>query len=302
MSVQLGVDLGGTGTRVVAIDRNTSVLNEETAATPAAGSPAQVVAFLRELVDTAAGSQVIGSLGIGASGPIDNAGVIQNPATLPAFTGVDVAKELSALYGIPVPIENDAVAACIGEAAVGAARGYSGVLMVTLGTGVGVSMLRSGEPVRGADGQHPEAGHLSIADVDAPCYCGRSACWEIAASRSGLQSLVEGLQGSNGPKITVEALLAIGRDASAGEPEARTVFDAYGKRVAAGLADLLTIYHPEIVVLGGSAAQLFDAFSPSLFASLQGIVDCFPSPVIVPSTLGDLGGAIGAAVLGRSTR
>lgn len=290
----MGIDLGGTGTRIVTLDQRHAVLGEKAAPTPAQGSAAQVIAFLRELVESVAGSEEISSIGIGASGPIDAAGVIQNPATLPAFTGVDVAAELSQVYGIPVPVENDAVAACIGEAALGAGRGYSGVLMVTLGTGVGVSMLRSGEPVRGADGQHPEAGHLSIAGVDAPCHCGRSACWEIAASRTGLQTLIEGLQ-DHRRSITLETLFAVGRDAS---PGTRAVLDAYGERVAAGLADLLTVHHPEIVVLGGSAAQLFDEFSTSLLAFLHRIVDCFPTPVIVPSALGDVGGAIGAAVLG----
>jgi len=91
--------------------------------------------------------------------------------------------------------------------------------------------------------------------VEAPCYCGRRACWEIAASRTGLQTLIEELHEDRRPD-TIAMLLEVGRDASAG---ANAVLAAYGERVAAGLADLHTIHRAEIVVLGGSAAQLFDA-------------------------------------------
>lgn len=123
--IAIGVDLGGTGTRLVALDGYGDTVAQLVVPTPGAVPADAAVDFLVERVASLAGEANVRSIGIGASGPIDADGVIRNDDTLPAFTGVDLAGALAAAFGAPVAVDNDAVTAAIGEAVAGAA-GRSG--------------------------------------------------------------------------------------------------------------------------------------------------------------------------------
>lgn len=294
--VAIGIDLGGTGTRLVALDRSGVTVAQLAVPTPGDVEEEGAVDFLRERIASLAGSGAVGSIGIGASGPIDAAGVIRNADTLPAFTGVDLAGRLSEAFGSPVTVDNDAVTAAIGEGTAGAGRSFSSVLMLTLGTGVGVAVLVDGEPVRGADGVHPEAGHLSLSGRNAPCYCGRSACFEQVGSRTALQRSASGLlsRPSGGPH-DIQAVYEL---ALAGDEAAVALFDDYGRGIGDGLLDLLTVHRCACVVLGGSASAYYPAFGSALRGRLGEVQTYAATPPVRVSELGDLGGAIGAAILG----
>ena len=279
----LGVDLGGTGTRIVLTDDTGSVLSHRSV--PTASDPAIAVEDLAAALEEVAGGPVEG-IGIGASGPVDRGGVVRNPATLAAYTGVDLLGPLTDRFGVPVVIDNDAVTAAYAEAWLGAGRDARGVLMVTLGTGVGVAMLTEGQPLRTASGSHPEAGHLSVPG-EAPCYCGRASCWEQQASRSTLQA--------QAARVGLDLDTAADR-ARDGESTAVALFTAYGTAIGAGLAELLTMLGPDRVVLGGGGARFFDLYLPALEQELARVVDCFAPTPVVRATLGDLAGAIGAAL------
>lgn len=278
----VGVDLGGSGTRIVLAEGGGTVLAD--ASIPTA-TEAAVPALLDAMTAVIAGP--IAGIGIGASGPVDAEGVIQNPDTLPGFTGHDLVGAVSARFGVPVLIDNDAVTAAYAEALLGAGRSHHRVLTVTLGTGVGVALLDHGRPWRTAAGAHPEAGHLTVSG-DAPCYCGRRSCWEQRASRTSLQATAAGL----GLDLATLADRARGDDARAVD-----VFSAYGAAVAEGLADLLTLLGPGVVVLGGGGAVHLELFRPALLAGLHAIRGCFELPSIEAAQLGNLAGATGAALL-----
>jgi glucokinase len=201
-------------------------------------------------------------------------------------------------------IANDAVAAAIGENAYGAGQRSQSLLMVTLGTGIGVAMLTPAGPVRAADGSHPEGGHIPVPGPPAPCYCGLPTCWEQLASRGALDDLTggrtdelaaaasAGLAASPGP---VPADLAT---APAG-PASRELFTTYGQRVGTGLATLLTLYRPARVVLGGSVARFLPLFASGLEQALARSGEFAWTPPYAHAALGALSGAIGAAVLAR---
>lgn len=292
----VGIDIGGTGTRFVAVDPTTSaVVARSTARTPATASAAELRGFLRGSVVALVGADQLLGIGIGASGPIDAAGVIRNPDTLPAFTGLPVLEMLEGLAGQPAVIDNDAVCAALGEHAVGAAVGVGRSLHVTLGTGIGVCLLQGDAPFRYPDGSHPEAGHLTVAPPTPRCYCGRPSCWEQAASRQALQRAAAALLGRapDDPHVLGELASRAGaRDAAA-----RAVLDVYGRAVAEGLSSLVTAYGPDLVVLGGSAAQHLGLFRTALAAELDRLAPWVPRTSVVASTLDDFGGAVGAAAL-----
>lgn len=292
----IGIDLGGTGTRLVALDGFGDTVAQLAVPTPGQVLADEATAFLVERVASLVGSAVVRSIGIGASGPIDAAGVIRNADTLPAFTGLDLAGTLGPTFRAPVVVDNDAVTAAVGEAVAGAGRSFGSVLMLTLGTGVGVAALVAGEPVRGADGVHPEAGHLSLSGREAPCYCGRSACFEQVGSRTALQRSASALlsRPSGGPQ-DIKAVYDL---ALAGDEAASGLFDDYGRGIGDGLLDLLTVHRSTCVVLGGSASAYFRAFGPALLGRLGEVETYSTPPQVRTAELGDLGGAVGAAILG----
>ena len=235
----------------------------------------------------AAGAEITG-VGIGASGPVTADGIIDNPATLPAFTGLDLRAAVRDTLGLSCLIENDAAAAAIGEHTHGAGHGSRTSVTVTLGTGIGVAVITDDRLLRAGDATHPEAGHIAVPDAPAPCYCGLPSCWEQAASRTALEAMT-------GPDPTSAADAA-----RRGDAQAVRIFEHYGLQVAAGLATLLTLFRPDLVVLGGSAAQYLDLYAPALQTGIARNAPYQWTPPILPARLGDLAGAVGAAVVART--
>jgi glucokinase len=202
--------------------------------------------------------EALAAVGIGASGPMDiGRGIIQNPHTLPALSGFTIAVGLERRLACPVAIENDAVVAALAEHRLGAGRDSRRMVMVTLGTGIGVSLLLDGMPFRTAEGAHPEAGHLPITAGTVRCYCGIAGCWEQNASRSALQSRLLPLLPPTTPpdRVVADAALAAPTD-----PRVQAAFQDYGRLLGRGLCALHTLYGPDVIVLGGSAAASYEFY------------------------------------------
>ncbi|MDT7692901.1 MAG: glucokinase [Pseudonocardiales bacterium] len=285
--VTVGVDLGGTGTRIVVLDADGTVRRETSSPTAAGISPTRAAAELADSIAAAAAGFALRAVGIGASGPVDRLGVIRNPDTLPAYSDIPITDIISDRLGIGCVIDNDAVTAAIGEHNNGAGRGSDTLLVVTLGTGIGVALLCHGHAARAADGSHPEAGHLAVNGPSAPCYCGLPTCWEQLASRTALDRLTDNRS----------AELAI--KARTGDPDAAAVFDVYGRRVGTGLGTLLTLLKPDRVVIGGGAARYLDLAETGMRRSLRRAPGFTAVLELRAAELGDLAGAIGAAILAR---
>lgn len=287
----VGIDLGGTATRIVVMHAR-RLLGSVTMSTPHhPGEGVRMIADgVRSALEAAAVNvRELGGIGIGASGPVDVDGVIRNPETLPGLSGLPLATLLGTEFDTSCVIDNDAVTAALAESRTPAAQGKAGVLMVTLGTGVGVAVIRRGTPFRGADGVHPEGGHVTIPGAPAPCYCGRATCLEQTASRMALQAAAKAVAGA-------DSVTELARAAEAGDPAARRVFSDYGARLGDGLLELCTQHRPELVVLGGSASPHLEHFRASLEDRLATLVDA-PVPEVRSSDLDDLGGAVGATYL-----
>ena len=269
----VGVDLGGTGTRVVVVDEGGEAVAGSTV--PTSTFDDHPVDRLTELVDELATGSPLSGVGIGASGPVDlTTGRIANPDTLPQFTGLDVAGAVGRSLGVPAWIDNDVVVAGLAESRWGQARGAPSLLCVTLGTGIGAVLVRDGSPVRASDGQHPEGGHIPVPGTGHPCYCGLPQCWEQVASRTALDRM----------------------RSSATRDDAR-LWAEYAERVASGLVTLLTLYHPSAVVIGGSVAQHWSELGPLLVESLSRFREFDPAVPLLASDLGERAGALGASLL-----
>lgn len=270
-AVTVGIDLGGTGTRIIALGPGGSVIREQTLpTTPSAGD---ALAVLASGITTVTGSAALAGIGIGASGPVDRDGVIRNDDTLPAYSHIPLTSLLTDRFGVPCTIANDAVAAAIGENTYGAGQCSDSLLMVTLGTGIGVAMLTPAGPFQAADGSHPEGGHIPVPGPPALCYCGLPVCWEQLASRGALDALIA--------------------------DRAADAFTVYGQRVGAGMATLLTFFRPARIVIGGSVAQYLPQFASGYEQALDRPGEFSWTPPYAQAELGALSGAVGAAVLAR---
>jgi glucokinase len=293
-AIVVGVDLGGTGTRIVGC-AGREVLDQCDVLTAdlGQGSIDERLDRLATLAASIVGedAKLVG-VGIGASGPIDaRAGIIVNPDTLPRFSGFPLVAGLEDRLGVPVVLENDAVTAAVGEYRYGAGRGCERLLVVTLGTGVGVALIDRGLPFRDASGQHPDAGHLPVFDDGRRCYCGLTGCWEPAISRSSLESRTRSTVGE--PDLDeAERLLATAPDDSL-----VAVLRDFGQAVGRGLEVLNVVYGAERIVICGSISRFLPYFADVLQEEFRRAPGYRRDVPVLATALGDYGGAIGAALL-----
>jgi glucokinase len=292
MSKFIGIDIGGTGTRLVVANENHEVSDEFKIATSIFSAPSatESVSLLGGwIIKNIPDLQSIEAIGIGSTGPVNLVtGVIDNPDTLPQFSGLDLGGQLSNLLNKKVWIDNDANAAGLSEAILGAGKNYSSVLCITIGTGLGVSLFKDGQPIRALDGQHPEGGHIAVPNIQAPCYCGLEACWEMSASRLALEELA---------KSRKEFVLKDGRCDFSKLSE--STWREFGYRIADGLISHLIIFRPEIVVICGSIIDEWNFFQKQLMSRLEMHRGFSETKNVQPSTIGDLSGALGATMLAQ---
>jgi len=274
----------------VALAADGRIAAEEVTSTRLLGPRHPPGAGLVGLLRRAATGFSIRSVGIGASGPIDASGIIHNHDTLPEFSDIELTDAVSEQLGVPCAIDSDAVTFTLGEYRLGAGRGADELIGVTLGTGIGVCVLRHGRPHRGGDGLHPEGGHLPVPGPAAPCYCGLQSCWEQRGSRTALERLLL----DDGTFASLDAAAAAARN---GEPGAVAAFDSYGRAVGIGLATMCTVFRPQRVVIGGGSAPHLDLFAGGIAAALERNSPYRTDAEIRAAELGAVAGAAGAALL-----
>ena len=253
------------------------------------------------------------TVGVGVPGLVDASGKLRFAPNLLAANGVEVRQGLVERLGgrARVRVDNDATCAAAGECTYGAGSGRSDVLFVTLGTGIGGGVLSGGRIVRGAANFAGEIGHVVVDTHGPPCGCGRRGCWERYASGSGLGRIARdaALAGQAARVVAIaggDADLVRGEHvvlaAGEGDGEASAILAEFAWWLALGLGNLANIVDPEMIVIGGGLVRAGDALLEPVRAAfalhLEG-ANFRPVIPIVPATLGDRGGAIGAAVLGR---
>lgn len=291
-----GLDIGGTAVRLALWGRGRCVASLSVpTASFASAATAERVERLAVLIGGALPARArLAAVGIGASGPVDvGRGVIENAYTLPAFSGFPIVANLQARLGCPVLIESDAVVAAVAEHRVGAGRGAARMAMVTLGTGIGVCLLVDGTPLRGLAQAHPEGGHIPVVSGSDRCYCGMTGCWEQVASRSAFQARLRPLLPADAPS---DQLLRLAAAAAPTSAAVRDAFAGYGRLVGRGLSTLQSLYMPDVVVLGGSAAAHLDLFRAGLDQELDRPAD-FIRPMEIKGAVLEEAGMIGAALL-----
>jgi len=264
----IAVDLGGTQIRVALSDMEGNFIRRVDCPTEAAqGQDAvlrRLAARIQEVRQGIPDGDILG-VGIGSPGPVDAlAGLIISPPNLPGWEAVPLRDLLEQRTSLPVRLANDANAAALGEWAFGKGRGRQNVVYVTISTGVGGGVIAEGRLLLGHRGLAAEVGHMTLQPDGPRCNCGNYGCWEALASgtaiaregaevvRAGRSRLLAAMcQGVPGD---VDARM-VGAAATEGDAEARRIIELAGYYSGIGVATLIHLYSPEIVLIGGGVSR-----------------------------------------------
>lgn len=285
----IGLDVGGTAVKGVVVDEGGRVCAEDRVAS--AVDPPALVANMRRLLAALRPAAEDGDLlGLATAGMphADGRRVEFCPGDKLRLVGIDWSQALG--WPRPVPLVNDANAALLGEAWVGAAVGARHVLLLTLGTGVGGGVLADGRLLRGSRGRAGHLGHISLFPEGGPSILGMPGSLEDAI---GEQTV--GARSGGRFRSTADLVRAF----QAGDADAARVWLASVNALARGIASLVNVLDPEMVLVGGGIANAGDALFGPLAAALER-VEYRPDGQGVPvraAALGDRAGAIGAARL-----
>jgi glucokinase len=289
------VDIGGTKIAVGAVREDGQILKRfECPTEPEKGfhhAMRRVIVMLRDL--TADETKLTG-IGVGCPGPLNPfTGVIGEVGTLPGWQGGNLVAELEAGLDLPVTVENDADAAALGEARWGTEPASGSFIYITISTGIGGGMLLGGQLYRGVDGAHPEIGHQVLDNSGPQCYCGARGCWESLASGPAMVAWMRGQDPS--ADITTAAEICDG--ARRGDPLALRCVEWEGYYVGLGLANLITLFAPDKIALGGGVMKSSSLFMDITRKVIRRICTQVPSEKtrITLASLGEDVGLLGAA-------
>jgi glucokinase len=310
-----GIDLGGTKIQAIVANPDHQVLGQARRPTPQEGGPPDVVAALVEAIGEAAeqagvAPDTLAGIGIGAPGAIDEqAGTLARAGNLPGWRDAyPLAGELGSRFGLRVALGNDVQVSTDAEFTLGAAREFHSLLGVFWGTGVGGGIVLDGKPWlgRGAAG---EIGHIPVRHHGLKCPCGRHGCMEAYAGRRAMELRARKAHEEGEKTDLFKIMEEKGRDRltsgiwaraiDRGDVLAERLIDEAVEAIGTGVAAACNVLDPEAIIIGGGlgvrfgdpyARRISDAMMPHLFH------DDDP-PVIRVAELGDLGGALGAALL-----
>ena len=316
MKQYLAIDIGGTAVKLGIVDETGAVGSKAEESVNFDGYQTPVLTTVLKAAKAFVETQNIDvntleGVGVSATGQIDSRkGIVAGTCgNFPNYINSPIQAELERLFGLPVTVANDANCMTLGEVWVGGAKGYTDVIGVTLGTGVGGGILTGGRLLEGARGLGGELGHYRTHALDGvPCTCGATGCWERYASASALTRETKAAMQADKNTIMwkmtqdidhVNAKLAF--DAAAkGDETARKVIDSWIEYVGVGIANVINTFEPEVICIGGGPS----AQGEPLMAPVRYILNRedyarnnLHRTRLVRAALGNDAGRIGAALL-----
>jgi glucokinase len=303
----IGLDVGGTKINAFRVARDGTIAERSSSPTPA-DDEAATLSTMVELARSLTTPDVT-AIGVGAAGLVDaKEGVLRFAPNL-AWRNLPIAERMRDALGLPCQVDNDASMAAYGEFRFGAGRGYRHLLLVTVGTGIGGGIVSDGRLFRGANGFAAEIGHIIVEPGGPLCGCGNRGCWEQVAAgraidrmgreeaREQKHSILRRLAGGDPDEVTGELVTQAARE---GDEAARGILVEAGRRLGQGIAGLVNVLDPQVVVVGGGAIVAGDLL---LDPARAAYLDAVEAPEhrrrvpIVPAELGNDAGAVGAAAL-----
>lgn len=298
----IGIDIGGTNTRLALVTPESGIVYRERSKTVAAEGHeaflASLVEGIRVVLEAATASGfIVRAIGAGMPGLIDRHGAIRSSVNLRSLEGVNLRDQLVFLTGLPVMVANDANAIAYGERIYGAGRDFVSFMHLTLGTGVGSGLVLDGRLWSGADGFASEFGHATVEPDGIECPCGNRGCLEQYASATALAREARERLRLDG-EITAEEIAA---RAAAGDSAAVALFENVGRYIGIAGATAVNMLNLDAIIIGGGMAAAFDLFAECVRREIS--ARAFPEMSgrvrILPTSLGDDAGLMGSAALAK---
>ena len=295
---RLGVDVGGTHMAAGLVDENNRIIATAERRTEPAMTPEELAGAIEEMLGELLAGQgldrrQVKSLGVCVPGTVNQeTGALEFANNLPNLNG-DLRRVIGEKTGLPIAMENDANAAAFGEY-VAQGRPAGDFIMITLGTGVGGGVILGGKLLRGVNYAACELGHMTI-NMEGPlCSCGRRGCFEMYGSAPALirQATEQGMKAPDA-KTVFDAYRR-------GDKVAQSVVDRYITYLAEGIANVINIFQPDTICLGGGVSRSSDLILPMLRAKVRPIIysrNAVKNTQFVAATLYNDAGIIGAANL-----
>jgi len=308
----LGVDLGGSKILTAVTNSQGKMLSRDHSITPASKGYEAVIQSILESVHRAleqaeVAISELAAIGVGAPGLSNpETGILFTSPHLPGWRDVPLRNIMQEKLGKKTFLINDANAAALGEFYFGAARGVRNFIYITLSTGIGGGIVVDGKIYTGAIGAAGEVGHMTIDDDGPICNCGNRGCWETLASGTALArearhrikegvgtSILEYVEGDV-EKVTAQVIHSA---AEQGDSLAKELIDRTGYYVGVGLANLINIFNPELIVIGGGLSNIGDMLLKPAFktAGERAYKETFQAVRFVSAELGRNSGVLGAA-------
>jgi len=306
-SLAVGVDLGGTQVRTALMRADGELLARAAERSDLVGGPRAVVEQIRRLVDAVTqgvAPEHLSGVGVSSPGPLDIVtGVVLSISTMPGWIDIPLVAWLNEALQRPVVLENDGVSAAIGEWRFGAGRGLSDFVYVTVSTGIGGGVIAGGQVLRGRRSMAAHIGHMTTQPQGETCTCGNQGCWEAQASGTTLGQRARRLA----PTRPDSLLARIGPGlngahvsdaARAGDALALELMAQEAEELGIGIVNLLHIFSPQAVVIGGGVSTGFDLLKAGIAAQVaRRALPPFRDVPVVPAALGPNAGLVGAASL-----
>lgn len=313
----IGIDLGGTNISTGIVDENGNILVKASTPTMNGRNSEDILEDMAEISkklmkELNVTEKDIEAIGVGLPGLIDKKKGVSIYANNLNFNNINIVEEMQKRIDVPCYIENDANCAAIGENVCGVAYGSKNLIYITIGTGLGAGIIINGKVFDGSFGGGGEAGHMVIVAEGEECTCGRKGCWEAYASASALRR--EGrIAAAKYPNSKIYDLV----DGNIKLIDAKTVFDAadlgdevaieiidmYIKYLAVGLVNLVNIFQPEAIIIGGGVCAQGDKLINPLKEILsKRVYGGQLKTKLCIATLGNDAGIVGAAMLGKINR
>ena len=309
-ALSIGIDVGGTKVAGLLVDCRGGgrVLSRQVVETPARDADETARTIIEVAGELRARREDVAAVGVGSAGMVDRDGVIRYAPNM-AWRDYPLRRRVAEGVGLPTLVDNDANVAAWGEFRFGAGRDCADMLLVTVGTGIGGGIVLGGRLVRGANGFAAEVGHVVVEPGGPLCGCGNLGCLEQVASGRAIgrlgrraaidypESLIVRLAGGDpdrvdGPMVTEAA--------RGGDQVALHIYDQVGRRLGEGIAGMVNVLDPALVVVGGGvieAGDLLLAPAREAFRDTVEAVEHRPEVPIVAAAMGNDAGAVGAADL-----
>ncbi len=294
------VDIGGTKIAVGIVDDSGTVLAQRECPTDPSRGYANALGNIRRMLDATAreAKHQISGIGIGSTGPVlPLTGEFGDVNFFPNWRGENLVRDLSNIFQVKVALENDADAAALGEASWGAGKNKQRLIYVTIGTGIGTGFIIDGHLYRGVDYSHPEIGHHLVDPSGPACVCGFRGCWESLAAGPAMTAWMNeqaGPESSHGRDLSAKQICKL---SAAGDQLAKRAVDREAYYLGLGLANLVTMFCPDAIVLGGSvmkSASLFLGRIKDIIRQSCSLVP-FDKTELTLASLGEDANLIGAA-------